>query len=188
MTHRAGNWLPLVFLLILAGATLWLARTVTGVPARGDGALRHDPDMIVEDFTAKQFDKDGALRYTLAAQKMVHYPDDDTSHLSEVVFQSFEQNSPPIHVTADTGLLTKKGDEVFLRGNVILTKEAGPKSSKLTVRTNYLHIIPDTGIAKTNQPLVLEDAKTVVNASSMTADNKAQTMVLTKVNATYENK
>jgi len=175
-------------LLLLAAATLWLARTVTGISVKGNGASRHDPDMIVENFTAKQFDKDGALRYTLAARKMVHYPDDDTSHLSDVEFQAFEQNSPPIHATANTGLLTQKGDEVFLRGNVILVKDAGPKSSKLTVRTNYLHVIPDSGIAKTNEPLVLEDAKTVVNADSMLADNKAQTMVLTKVNATYEKK
>jgi lipopolysaccharide export system protein LptC len=188
MTSKASNLVPLLLLLLLAAATLWLARAVTGVPAKSDGASRHDPDMIVENFSAKQFGEDGQVRYTLAARKMIHYPDDDSSHLSDVKFQAFEQGSPPLHATADSALLTQKGDEVFLRGNVILVREGGPKSSELTVRTNYLHIIPDTGIATTDQPLVLEDAKTIVNAASMLANNKTQTITLTRVSATYEKK
>lgn len=188
MTTRASNWIPLLLLLLLAGATFWLSRAVTGVPGRGDGAKRHDPDMIVENFAAKQFGEDGQVRYTLAAKKMVHYPDDDTSHLTDVSFNAFEKGDPPFRATADTALLTQKGDEVFLRGNVVMVREAGPTSAELTVRTTYLHIIPDTGIAKTDQPVVLQDATTVVNAASMLANNKTKNIFLTRVNATYEKK
>ncbi|MES2354720.1 MAG: LPS export ABC transporter periplasmic protein LptC [Pseudomonadota bacterium] len=188
MNIRASNWLPLLLLALLAGATFWLASTVTGIPNKGDGSSRHDPDMIVETFTAKQFGENGQIHYTLAARKMIHYPDDDTSHLTDVKFQSFEPGNPPLHATADTALLTQKGDEVFLRGNVIMIREAGPTSSELTLHTNYLHLIPDSGIAKTDQPLVLKDTKSVINAASMVANHKNQTMTLTRVNATYETK
>jgi lipopolysaccharide export system protein LptC len=186
MTSRIGNWLPLLLLLLLTGVTVWLARTVTELPGKGDANLRHDPDMIVENFIAKQFGKDGHVRFTLAARKMVHYPDDETSHLANVKFEAFEQGKPPMLATADTALLTREGDELFLRGNVVLVRKAGPASSELTVRTNYLHVIPDTGIAKTNQPVVLKDSSTVVNAASMLVNNKSQTMSLTRVNAIYE--
>ena len=188
MTTRVSNWLPLFLLLLLAAATLWLAHAVTGVSSKGDGATRHDADMVVENFTAKQFGEDGQVRYILAARKMVHYPDDDTSHLTDVKFQAFEKDNPPMHATADRALLTQKGDEAFMHGNVILIREAGPNSSKLTVRTNYLHIIPDTGVASTDQPLILEDANTIVSATSMLANNKTQTISLTRVSATYEKK
>ena len=185
MTNRAGNWVPLLLLILFAGTTFWLSRAVTGLPGKGDGATRHDPDMMVENFTAKQFGLDGQVRYTLSAKKMVHYPDDDTSHLTGVTLQSFEKEEPPLKATADTAMLTQKGDEVFLRGNVVMTRAAGPESSELTVRTAYLHVIPDAGIAKTDQPVVIQDAGSIINAASMLANNKTQTLALTGVNAKY---
>lgn len=188
MTARVGNWMPLLLLLLLAGATFWLSRAVTGIPAKSDGDKRHDPDMMVERFTAKQFGIDGKVRYTLSAKKMVHYPDDDTSHLTDVTLQAFEKDQPPLNATADTALLTQKGDEVFLRGNVVMMRVAGPTSSQITVRTNYLHMIPDAGIAKTDEPVIIQDASVVINATSMLANNKTQTIVLTRVNANYEQK
>ena len=185
MTTRASNWVPLLLLVLFAATTFWLSRTVTGIPGKGDGATRHNPDMMVENFSARQFGLDGRVRYTLSARKMVHYPDDDTSHLTEVTLQSFEKEEPPLKATADTAMLTQKGDEVFLRGNVVMTREAGPDSSKLIVRTEYLHMIPDAGIAKTDQPVVIQDASSTVKAASMLANNKTQTMALTRVNAIY---
>src|SRR5438105_8621665 len=106
MKTRASNWIPLALLLLLAAATVWLAHTVTGVPIRSDGATRHAPDMIVENFSAKQFGENGDVRDTLAAPRMVHYPDDDTSHLTNIKFEAFERNNPSLRATADTALLT----------------------------------------------------------------------------------
>jgi lipopolysaccharide export system protein LptC len=186
MTHRASNWIPLLLLVLLAAATFWLSRTVTGLAGKGDGAKRHDPDMMVENFTAKQFGEDGHLRYTLSAKKMIHYPDDDTSHLTEVILKDMENDKPPVTATADTALLTQKGDEVFLRGNVVMIREANKDLSRLVIRTDFLHVIPDTGIAQTDRPVVIEDAKTVIHAASMLANNKTQTISLARVNANYD--
>lgn len=185
MTHRASNWIPLLLLVLLTAATFWLSRAVTGLPGKGDGAKRHDPDMIAENFTAKQFGEDGHVRYTLSAKKMIHYPDDDTSHLMEVTLKDMEKDKPPVTATADTALLTQKGDEVFLRGNVVMIREAGGDLSRLVIRTDYLHVIPDTGIAQTDRPVVIEDAKTIIHAASMLINNKAETISLTRVNANY---
>ena len=172
-------------LLLLAGLTFWLSRAVTGVPGKGDGAKRHDPDMFAENVNAKQFGVEGSVRYTLSARKMVHYPDDDTSHLSEVRFQATERDALPFSATSDTAWLTQNGDEVFLRGNVVMVREAGPTSSQITVHTTYLHIIPDAGIAETDQPVEIRDASGVVNAASMLANNKLGTIALTQVRAVY---
>ena len=90
--------------------------------------------------------------------------------------------------TADTAMLTQKGDDIFLRGNVVMVRAAGPATSELTVRTNYLHMIPDAGIAKTDEPVIIQDASATINATSMVANNKTQTITLTRVNANYEQK
>lgn len=188
MTLRLTQYFPLLMLSALAATTIWLSRTVLDLPARGDGNLRHEPDIIVENFTAKQFSMTGNIHYTLSATKMIHYPDDDTAHLTKVNFRAIEPDKPSMHVTADSGILSRKGDEVFLHDNVVLVREAGPNSSKVTMRTNFLHIIPNQDIAQTNKPVIIEDSKGTINASSMVANNKNQTLRLTGVKARYEKK
>ncbi|MBA2689562.1 MAG: LPS export ABC transporter periplasmic protein LptC [Burkholderiales bacterium] len=185
MSSRARGLLPLLLLLLLAGLTFWLSQAVTGLPDKGNGTKRHDPDMFVDNFTAKQFGADGTVRYTLAARKMVHYPDDDTSHLTDVKFNATETGAPPFTATSDTGVLTQKGEEIFLRGNVILVREAAPPNSRIIVRTSYLHVIPDAGIAQTDQPVELRDASKIINAASMRVNNKIETITLTRVRASY---
>jgi lipopolysaccharide export system protein LptC len=188
MTSRATAWLPVGLLLLVAALAVWLNSAVQGVPPKSDGSKRHDPDSMVENFVAKQFAPDGRIRYTLAAQKMVHYPDDDTSHLTAPRFEAFEQDTPPLTVSAQTGMLTQKGDEVFLYGDVLMVREATATTPRMTLRTSYMHVIPDSGIAQTDKPVVMEDPTTIVNAAGMLANNKLRTIALTKVKATYVQK
>jgi lipopolysaccharide export system protein LptC len=188
MTSRATAWLPIGLLLLVAGLAVWLNNAVQSTAPKNDGSKRHDPDAIVENFVAKQFGVTGKIRYTLAAQKMVHYPDDDTSHLTAPRFEAFEQDAPPLTITADTAKLTQKGDEVFLYSNVLMVREATPTTSRMTLRTSYMHIVPDSGIAQTNQPVLMEDANATVQAASMLANNKLQTISLSTVRATYVKK
>ncbi len=188
MNLRLNQYLPLLMLSALAATTIWLARTVNNVSTHGDGKIRHEPDIIIENFTAKQFSPTGNVQYTLTASKMIHYPDDDTAHLTKVNFQATEPGKPPMHAIADTGILSKKGDEVFLHNNVVLVREASPESSKITMSTNFLHIIPNQDIAQTNQPVMIEDGGSRINASSMIANNKNQTIIFKGVKARYEKK
>ena len=58
----------------------------------------------------------------------------------------------------------------------------------MTLRTSYMHIVPDSGIAQTDQPVLMEDANATVQAASMFANNKLQTISLSTVRATYVKK
>ena len=87
---RPTTWLPLAVLGLLVALTLWLNQLVRAPAARDDGTLRHDPDAIVEKFDAKKFGVDGRVLYTLAAKKMVHYPDDDSALLETLTLEAFE--------------------------------------------------------------------------------------------------
>ena len=185
MSFRVTAWVPVALLVLIAGVTLWLARTVTGVPPHEDGAKRHDPDMIVESFVAKQFGADGHVRHLLTATKMIHYPDDDSSHLTSVKFSGYEPGDPPVTITADTARLTSKGDEVFLYGNVVMVRAAAGKQSEITVKTTYMHVIPDARLASTDKPVTVEDADTRILAEGMVVDDKARSLAFTKVRATY---
>lgn len=83
-----------------------------------DGKQRHDPDYYVENFTAVGMDENGQRRYVLEAERMVHYPDDDTALLDNPHVIKYAEGSPPQHTYSDSGWVSSDGNEVLLTGNV----------------------------------------------------------------------
>ena len=183
---RPTTWLPLAVLALLVALTVWLNQLVRAPQARESGALRHDPDAIVENFDARKFGTDGRVLYTLAARKMIHYPDDDTAHLDRVTLEAFEPDQPKMTVTADEGRLERTGDRVWIEGHVVLVREADAKMEAARVTTDRLLVLPDAGIARTTSEVTLDSPSSHVVAQGLELDNKARTLILDRVHAVYK--
>jgi lipopolysaccharide export system protein LptC len=183
---RPSSWLPLAVLALLVGLTFWLNQLVQPPSARADGSTRHDPDLMVENFSARKLDPDGSVRYTLAARKMVHYPDDDSAHLDTVKLEAFEPKQPKMTATADRGRLEQGGDRVWIEGNVVVTREADKQVAPLRVTTERLLVLPDDGIARTSAEVFLESPDGRARAQGMVLDNNARTVKLDRVHATFK--
>ena len=183
---RPTSWLPLVVLALLVGLTLWLHQLVQAPQARADGSRRHDPDLVVENFNARKLGEDGRVLYTLAAKKMVHYPDDDSALLEDVTVEAFEPKQPRLTATANRGRLEQGGDVVQIEGNVVVVREADAKDPAARFTTEALTVLPDAGIARTSSEvtLVSESGRTV--AAGMEIDNRARTLKLDRVHATFK--
>ncbi len=92
---RFSQLFPLLLLAVLAGLTFWLDQAVQeGV--HGNGAERHDPDYIAEKIIAHRMDANGDIKHTLYAERMTHYPDDDSTHLVSPRFVSNVSARAPI--------------------------------------------------------------------------------------------
>ncbi len=183
---RPTSWLPLAVLSLLVGLTVWLNALVQAPPARADGSLRHDPDLMVESFNARKLDEAGRVLYTLAARKMVHYPDDDSALLESVTLEAFEPRQPKMTVTADHGRLEQGGDRVLIEGNVVVIREADAKNEGARLTTDKLMVLPDAGLASTTSDVHLESASTDATSRGMELDNRARTLKLDQVRATYK--
>ena len=183
---RPTSWLPLAVLGLLVGLTLWLNQLVQPREARADGSARHDPDLMVENFSARKLDPDGAVRYTLVARKMVHYPDDDSAHLDTVKVESFEPKQPKMTATADRGRLEQGGDRVWIEGNVVLVREGDAKAGPARLTTETLLVLPDAGIARTSSDVTLESPQGKAHAKGMELDNNTRILKLDRVRATFK--
>jgi lipopolysaccharide export system protein LptC len=183
---RPTTWLPLAVLALLVAVTLWLSQLVRAPQQRASGAMRHDPDAIVENFAARKFGKDGRVLYTLAARKMVHYHDDDTALLDAITLEAFEPGQPKMTVTADEGRLERTGARVWIEGHVVLVREGDAKVEPARVTTYRLLVLPDEGIARTSSEVVLDSPSGHVVARGLELDNKARTLTLDRVHATYK--
>ncbi|APV49082.1 LPS export ABC transporter periplasmic protein LptC [Betaproteobacteria bacterium GR16-43] len=171
---------------LLVGLTMWLNALVQPAVARADGKQRHDPDLIVENFSARKLGVDGKVLYTLVARKMVHFPDDDSSLLETLDFNAFQPRQPRVNITAERGRLEKGGEQVWIEGNVVVRREADERSEPLKIFTDRMLVLPDEGIARTSSEVRMESPSGHAVAADLELNNNERTMKMNQVRSTYK--
>lgn len=140
------------------------------------------------NFVTTQTDINGALRYKLAAVEMRHFPDDDSTNLQRPRYTQFAADKPYTQVEGLRGHVSSDGEKIELFGNVKVTRQAFADKGAMTVDTDYLNILPDEDIVRTDSPVVIRQApKTVIYATGMIYEKDQRTLTLLhKVRAHYE--
>jgi len=167
MRLSATRLFPLALMLALAGLTFWLERMVREEEGPHPSLRRHDPDYIVEKLNYVRYDPRGRVVSTLAAAKMLHYPDDGSTELTAPRVVQSRPNEPRMTLTADRGALSQDGEEVFLYDNVLMVREAGPGAPESRMRTSFLHIVQSHSIIRTDRDVVVAEADRVLSGRGM---------------------
>jgi lipopolysaccharide export system protein LptC len=175
MNDRASSLFPLFMLLLLAALTFWLSRVIQGEAPRGP--LRHDPDYWAEGVELRRFDINGTLQHTLAAEKLVHYPDDDTTIVTRPHVTYHRQ--PPVEIAARMAYIGRDGYEVDLVDEVKVTRHGATADvPPTTLETRTLKIFPDEEKGRTDDPVVLTRGASVVHGTGLEIDNGTGITVL----------
>ncbi len=178
ITSKSRYWLPLLPLLALLAFVYWLDKQVRMEAVATINTQRHDPDGIMDDFSATKMDLQGMPSTLLSAKQMRHYPDHDTTELDLPDLTMLGSEHPPVHVSAKRGNVSSHGDEVIFRDNVVVTRDASAKQSVMTLRTEYLRVLPNEDWANTDKPVVLSDAYDTIHAIGLEMNNKTQILKL----------
>jgi lipopolysaccharide export system protein LptC len=186
MGDRLSGWFPLLLLAVLAGVTFWLDHIVQ--PAVGPRAGSDDePDYIVDGLSAMRMDDQGRVKHTLRAQKMTHFPDDDLTLLVEPRLVTYTEGASPVTVTARHARVSGNGENVYFEDGVRIVRAPHGNRTELVVETNYLHVMPDANIAKTDRPVTLRDATGVVVASGLELNSETRVLRLQgRVKGTFD--
>lgn len=186
LLDKGRAWLPLLPLLLLLAATWWLNRQVSPLPP-SQVEKRHDVDYVIEKYSAIALNALGQPRHIMSAEKLWHYPDDDTTHLQKPHIVSQSGNSPAVSTSAQTGTISSKGDEVFLYDEVQVVRAAGNGMSEQRFDTDYLHVIPDRDWADSDKPVTMTNQFSTIEATGMELDNRAGTVrLLSHVRAKHD--
>lgn len=188
MKSLSSIWFALILLALLAGLTYWIDRTVQPPPPKRDGSTRHDPDYTVHNFLLTKPDRMGNPRYSLRAAEMRHYPDDDTTELAQPIFAHYSLRKPAIEVRSERGLVSPNGENVYFMDNVKVVRAATAQKGELTVLTEYLHVIPEQNVLKTDREVtILQAPRTVIRAVGMELyKNERILKLLNRVRVHYE--
>lgn len=179
--------LPLILVGMLVAFTFWLDRLAQPVVLGTGSASRHDPDYMVDGFSAIRMNESGAASYTLSAAKMVHYPDDDTTLLTTPRFVSLGSAKAPVTITASQAVVSTNGEHVYFQDDVRVTRAAFGNSSELMMRTAFLHVIPDDSLARTDRAVTITDAATTVTAVGLELNSETRVFkLLSNVRGTYD--
>ncbi|HMV53314.1 MAG TPA: LPS export ABC transporter periplasmic protein LptC [Rhodocyclaceae bacterium] len=178
--RSTGRWhsiYPIVMIGLLAALTLWLNRAIQFEPVRSDGKLRHDPDYIVDKLNGKRFDEKGKLQYSLIADRMIHYPDDDTTELMNPRMVHTGRKEP-LRASATRANLSKDGKVVTLIDNVKLIREATAGRPEMTLTTSTLTLRPDDETATTDAPVTITHGKSVIRGTGFDYNNITAVAIL----------
>ena len=184
LTTVAG---PLLLVGMLAALTFWLDRLVQTSGSGPWTVTRHDPDYIVEKLSGVRLGETGRASYALAAEKMLHYPDDDSTLLTAPRFVSFDSAQATVTVTASEAAVSSNGDHVYFQDDVRVTRAAHAGASELVMSTTFLHVVPEQHIARTDRAVSITDATTTVSAVGLEMNNETRVIkLLSNVRGTYD--
>ena len=187
MKPRVTPLLPLVLMAFLGLLTLWLQYAVLEGSGGDAKPARHDPDAIVETFTVQRLDASGKLQYTFSAPKMTHFSDDGSGEVLYPRLVQIAENGGNFSATANRGTVSRQGEEAFLYGNVLILREATPQRPEFRARTEFLHVLAEQGILRTDQTVTISEGRSILSGVGMVVNNNKQQFTLqSQVKATFD--
>lgn len=178
MKNWPSHLFPVVLLAVLTALSFWLQKVVDRGDTQQEKIVRHDPDTVIENFSARRFDETGKVKYRLIAPHMMHFQDDDSSLLQSPTLVTYRPDAAPVTISGNNAKVTSKGEVVYLWDNVVVTREATPERPALTGTMPDLTVQPDAGTAFTNSPVEITQGQSWVKGVGMQIDNKASTFEL----------
>lgn len=140
------NILYISILGLLGLLGIWLqAEILHEEPEKQNFTTRHDPDYYIENFTAIGMDETGERKYVLEAERMAHFPDDDTALLDNPHVIEFRKGFSPRHTYAKSGWMNSSGDEILLTGDVKIVFEADSRGPGGTMKAKRMRIFLEKG-------------------------------------------
>ncbi|MEO6748572.1 MAG: LPS export ABC transporter periplasmic protein LptC [Casimicrobiaceae bacterium] len=187
LLDRLVTWSPVLLLGSLAALTYWLDAQIEVPAQHADGSRRHDVDIYVENLRAVSYGADGKPLQLLSATRADHYPDDDTTVLTNPDLVLKDPKQPTFAVTADSAKVGGDRNNVWFSGNVHAKRDAEPASTDaqgnersatgaISLTTEYLHVLPREKRAETDKAVTIEEARGIIHAIGMNLDADKKTV------------
>jgi len=156
----------LVFSVILSGWLQYQQDTLTSRRVISS----HGPDLFVDNMDLKLVNADGNLHYHVTADRLEHYPHDDSAELTRPVMHVFTANRPTWEIQSDSGRISSGNETVWLLGAVEIRRLATPATRPLAIFTRDLQVKPDVQTAETVNMARIQSDRFEVEATGLHAD------------------
>lgn len=190
--ERAAQRIRLIVIVVVLSALALASFWVIQVMQRNiDDSLaarpRSKPDYYVEQFNYVKMSITGEPRYDITGTKMVHFPANDSFEVTLPVITSLTKEKAPMTLRSQRATIEDDNSKIHMFGDVKGDRSATAKSEDMHLRTEYLLLLPDDDIAKTDKPVELTMGTSIMTGTGMIANNAIQEFqLLHNVRGTYQ--
>lgn len=179
MVAAMKNWVtavfPITILGVLAALTFWLLHATALPEEKSDGKNRHDPDYYISGMKLNKLDKTGNLKYTFTNDWTVHFPDDDSTDVTNPLLVYLSPRKPTLTMSSRMAHVNSEGEVVFMYDDVRIKRDATPVRAELLGYMPDLTIHTEEEIAFTSSPVRFKQGPSWLNGVGMHMDNKSET-------------
>ena len=180
------TFITLTIFITIAITSFWFLQDITDKQVEDKKTAERFPDYFMDNFTITNMNQQGQPEYQLEATKMLHYPDDDSTELTQP-FIKVTQTDNNITIKASRAIFLQKKNTIYLHDNVIIHRAASENQNELSIYTNYLKINTQSHIAETNLAAQIKTTEATLNSIGLIYDNKQGVLKLqTQVKGIYE--
>jgi lipopolysaccharide export system protein LptC len=184
MTYK--NTFFSLIMMVVVGLAAWtslLSLRPQNIAAAQTSML---PDAIMEGVNAVIMDKQGKPSMKIVTPRMVHYTDNDTSHLTSPRLTIYRKSPKPWIITADYALASKGVEDILFKKNVTIHHPADMNNPSTLIKTPSLIVHPNAQTAETNELITLIQPSMTVKATGMYADmNSGDIKLLSQARGEY---
>jgi LPS export ABC transporter protein LptC len=148
-----------------------------------DTVKSHFVDLFMRDFTLTAMNEKGVPGHTLQASYFEHYNDNTNAHLEKPVIHLLQTENNWV-ISAETGEINDKQNQIILRENVIMTQLETEFPIQIT--TSQMEIDTSRQIAKTDQPVHIAQKGLKLQSKGMILNNlSGRFELLADITSTY---
>lgn len=163
------SWIALVTALACA-ASFWLWRLFDDQGQRVLGPGPHEPDYYIVDMVRHTMDEQGELQNVLIADRVYHYPDDDSTELARPRMEIYNDTASSWQVVAERGTVKSKGELVLLHGKVEIWRPDDDGEREFEILTSELRVFPKVQYAETDRAATLKSIGSVTRTKGFRAN------------------
>lgn len=128
------------------------------------------PDAFMEEVISISMDKEGNPTMQLITPKMVHFAENDTTHILSPQLTLYRKSPVPWHITSKYAKTIQGTERVEFWDNVLIRHPGDANNPETLIKTLSLTIHPNKNIAETKALITLTQPNLTVNAIGMNAD------------------
>lgn len=172
MRERLPSITALVLLATLVAGTWWAAHyTSSAVNLDPPRRQTHDPDSWAQGFVMLRTDENGMAISRLEGTEMLHYPDDDSYHVTQAKATTQQSENPMTTATSDTAIMDQGGDRIQMIGNAYVLRQPDAKGDLFSIRSPHLTLYPDQDLMQTDAPAIVVNGSHTLKGKGMYYDN-----------------
>lgn len=196
---RIRVWLLVTIMGLIMLGSFWVYEVMrrNAELAASNNQVRSAPDYFVEQFNFVRLSQSGKTNYRVTGDKLTHFPKEDEFEIIHPLIVSVDQEQTPMKIRADRAIIKQKvkeegqtaaEDQIHMIGNVFVERSTSRTKNTLKLETETLTLFPDSERMKTNAPVLMTTASTVLNALGLEANNATQQISFPgKVNMIIDN-